>query len=85
MHIKKNSDGTLFISICMITNEFRNRIMLNLHKLSITHPFWENRKSEAYLLFRGGDEEKFKDKLKGVLLSFISIFAALQTVNAVCT
>ena len=85
MHIKKNSDGTLFISICMTTNEFRNRIMLNLHKLSITHPFWENRKSEAYLLFRGGDEEKFKDKLKGILLSFISIFAALQTVNAVCT
>ena len=85
MYIKKNSDGTLFISICMITNEFRNRIMLNLHKLSITHPFWENGKSEAYLLFRGGDEEKFKDKLKGVLLSFISIFAALQTVYAVYT
>ena len=85
MHIKKNSDGTLFISTCMTTNEFRNRIMLNLHKLSITHPFWEIRKSEAYLLFRGGDEEKFKDKLKGVLLSFISIFAALQTVYAVCT
>ena len=85
MYIKKNSDGTLFISICMITNEFRNRIMLNLHKFSITHPFWENRKSEAYLLLRGGDEEKFKDKLKGVLLSFISIFAALQTVYAVCT
>ena len=60
MYIKKNNDVTLFFLIYMITNKFRNRIMLNFHKLSITYPVWGNRKSEAYLLFRGGEEEKFK-------------------------
>ena len=49
--------------------------------MSIIHPFWENRKSEAYLLFRGEEEEKFKDKLKGILLRLISILIALQTVS----
>lgn len=47
----------------MVNNEFRNRITLNFHKLSIIHPFWENRKSKVYLPFRGGDEEKFSDML----------------------
>ena len=51
--------------------------------MSIIHPFWENRKSEAYLLFRGEEVEKFKDKLKGILLRLISILIALQTVFAV--
>ena len=53
--------------------------MLNFYKLSIIHPFQENRKSEAYLLFRGGEEEKFKDQLKGILLRMISTLIALQT------
>ena len=44
--------------------------------MSIIHPFWEN-KSEAYLLFRGEEVEKFKDKLKGILLRLISILIAL--------
>ena len=47
--------------------------MRNFLRLSIIHPLWENRKSEAYLLFRGGEKEKFKDKLKGILLRLISI------------
>ena len=49
--------------------------------MSIIHPIWENRKSEAYLLFQGEEEEKFKDKLKGILLRLISILIALQTVS----
>ena len=50
--------------------------------MSIIHPFWENRKSEAYIFrFRGEEVEKFKDKLKGILLRLISILIALQTVS----
>ena len=66
-----------------VCSEFCNRIMLNLYNISIIDPFWENRKSEVYLLFREGEEEKFKDKLKGILLRLISILIALQTFFAV--
>ena len=55
--------------------------MLNFYNMSIIHPSWENRKSEAYFLFRGEEVEKFKDKLKGILLRLISILIALQTVS----
>ena len=64
-----------------VYSEFCNRIMLNFYNMSIIHPFWENRKSEAYLLFRGEEVEKFKDKLKGIQLRLISILIALQTVS----
>ena len=62
----------------MVNNEFRNRITLNFHKLSIIHPFWENRKSKVYLPFRGGDEEKFNDKLKGTHVTFIPCLFARE-------
>ena len=67
----------------MITNKFRNRIMLNYHKLSITYPVWENRKSEAYLLFRGGEEKKFKYNFKRHPTSFY--FYLDRTANSLCS